>query len=331
MKRTLTLVLGLLTGAFPARAQQLEDTTWVPRVANPAFARRHPLVLVDAAHHDQFTADVQYRGFAELLRADGLTVAPNRQPFTPASLASCAVLVIADASPTPEVMSAVARGPAFRPAECNAVRDWVREGGALLLIADHAPFASAMDSLATRLGVDMGKGMTVDTRRVDKETGNMGCILFTREMGGIGDHAITRGRGRAERVQRVATFTGQSLQGPPGSTALLELGPSSWDIPASPDARRTASPEALRRADTTTVVKTAGAVPAVGRSQAVAFRYGKGRVVVLGDAALFGTQFVTGAPARRMGKEMLRIGMNRPDLDNQQFALNVVRWLARAL
>ena len=35
--------------------------------------------------------------------------------------------------------------------------------------------------------------------------------------------------------------------------------------------------------------------------------------------------------ARRRGKDHLRIGLNRADLDNQQFALNVVRWLGRVL
>ncbi len=332
MRRTLTLLLGLLAGAFPARAQQqVDDTGYLPRVADPAFRQRHPVVLVDAAHHDAFTADGQYRGLAALLRADGLGVESGRQPVSPALLKTCEVLVVADASPTDDVMSAFARAPAFRRTECDAVRDWVREGGGLLLIADHSPFASAMDSLATRFGVDMGKGMTVDARRVDKEIGNPGCILFTRDFDGIGDHPITRGRNGAERIRRVATFTGQSLQGPPGSTALLVLGPSSSDLPTSPDARRVADPRALRLADTTSSVKTAGAIPAVGRSQALAFRYGKGRVVVLGDAAMFGAQFVTGIPAKRMGRDSLRIGMNRPDLDNQQLALNVVRWLARAL
>ena len=148
----------------------------------------------------------------------------------------------------------------------------------------------------------------------------------------LGDHAITRGRDKAERINRVTTFTGQSLVGPPGSKGLLVLSPSAADLPLSPDARREASPEALRKADTVSVVSTPGAVTAVGRFQGVAFGFGRGRVVVLGDGAMFGSQFVLGADARRMGKDRLRIGLNRPDLDdNQQFALNVLRWLAREL
>jgi hypothetical protein len=80
------------------------------------------------------------------------------------------------------------------------------------------------------------------------------------------------------------------------------------------------------------VVSTSGAVTAVDRFQGLAFGFGKGRVVVLGEASMFGSRFVLGTEAQRMGKDRLRIGLNRPDLDdNRQFALNVLRWLAREL
>ena len=331
MRRTLLTALLLLAAAAPARAQQVEDTTFVPKVAKPAFTDRHPVVLIDEAHNDFITSGGFYRSFAALLREDGLLVMPGRQPFSPGLLRVCRVLVVADALGAKDPKSPAASASAFPGSECDVVRDWVKGGGSLLLIADHAPFGSAMDSLAVRFGVDLGKGYTVDTRRVDPETGNIGCVLFTRDLGLLGDHPITRGRDRSERIDRVATFTGQSLLGPPGSAGLLVLSPSAADLPFSQDARRTATPEALRRADTTNVVTTPGAVTAVGRFQGVAFSFGKGRVVVLGDAAMFGSQFVFGQDARERGKDRLRIGLNRPDLDNQQFALNILRWLAGVL
>jgi len=332
MRRTLLFALLLASAAGSARAQrQVEDTTFAATVAKPAFTTRHPVVMIDEAHRDDFSIRRRYSALAALLTLDGLRVVPGAQQFSPQLLKSCDVLVVADAVGPGDPKSPSARLSAFLPSECDAVRDWVSGGGALLLIADHAPFASAMDSLAVRFGVDMGKGYTVDTRRVDPETGNIGCLLFTRELHMIGDHAITRGRDRGERISRVATYTGQSLLGPPGSTGLLVLSPSAADLPFSPDARREATPEARRRADTLNVVKTPGAVTAVGRFQGVAFGFGRGRVVALGEAAMFGSQFVLGQDASRMGRDRLRIGLNRPDLDNRQFALNVVRWLARAL
>jgi hypothetical protein len=333
MRHMLFALLLLAVAAAPARSQrQVEDTTFVPKVAKPAFTRRQPIVMIDEAHRNQFTMKGAYRVFASLLTEDGLRVIPGVRAFSPEVLETCQILVVADAVGSAQLMAPSARASAFRIAECDAVRDWVKSGGSLLLIADHAPFASAMDSLAVRFGVDFGKASTLDTRRVEPETGNMGCILFTRAHGLLGDHPITRGRDKAERINRVATFTGQSLMGPRGSTGLLVLSPSASDMPTTPDARREATSEARRRADTTSVVTTPGVVTAVGRFQGLAFGFGKGRVVVLGEASMFGSQFVLGMEARQMGKDRLRIGLNRPDLDdNQQFALNVMRWLAREL
>jgi len=334
MRRMLLFVsLLLAVAAASARSQiQVEDTTFVPKVAKPAFTDRQPIVMIDQAHRNQFTMKGAYRAFASLLSQDGLRVIPGIQAFSPQLLKTCQILVVADAVGSSAPKARSARASAFQIPECDAVRDWVKEGGSLLLIADHAPYGSAMDSLAVRFGVDFGKGSTLDTRRVEPETGNLGCILFTRAWGLLGDHAITRGRDKSERINRVATFTGQSLMGPRRSTGLLVLSPSAWDMPFTPDARREATPEARRKADTTSVVRTPGAVTAVGRFQGLAFGFGKGRVVVLGEASMFGSQFVLGRDARLMRKNRLRIGLNRPDLDdNQQFALNVLRWLAREL
>jgi len=43
--------------------------------------------------------------------------------------------------------------PAFTEQECDAVSEVVRNGGALLLIADHAPFGAAAQILAKRFDV----------------------------------------------------------------------------------------------------------------------------------------------------------------------------------
>ncbi len=336
MRLVLTLALLLATavpaGAArrPARAQ-IPDTTYAPQVSRPAFTGRHPVVMVDEAHHNQFTAGGYYRGLAALLEADGLRIVPGNQPFSPASLAPCDVLVVADACGSEDPDLPQARKSAFRPEECDAVRDWVERGGSLLLVADSAPYASAMDSLARSFGVDMAKGYAVDTRRLDPEMKNLGCILYQRELGMLGDHAILRGRNRNERVDRVVVFSGQSLAGPPGSHGLLAMGTSAWDVPFTPDARRETDPGLRARMDTTSVPTTPGSIPALGRFQGLAFGFGRGRVVALGDAAMLSAQFLIGQEARRRGQERLLVGLNRTDLHNERFALNVVRWLGRAL
>ena len=59
-----------------------------------------------------------------------------------------------------------------------------------------------------------------------------------------------------------------------------------------------------------------------GTAQAVAFDYGRGRVVILGEAAMITAQ---------VDGQGRRFGMNQTGLDNRQFALNIVHWLTRIL
>jgi hypothetical protein len=184
---------------------------------------------------------------------------------------------------------------AFTEAECDAVRDWVRGGGSLLLITDHAPFGSAAGSLARRFGVDMSQGYTSDPKNSE---GGETSLVFTRENNLLGVHPITTGRDDSERIKRVQTFTGQSLKGPAGSVAILRLGDTASDEGA--DGKR---------------------VPAAGRAQGVAFVFGEGRVVVMGEAAELSAQLI--------GSE--RFGMNVPGLDNRQMALNIMHWLSGLL
>ncbi|HEY3700934.1 MAG TPA: hypothetical protein VGL32_01630, partial [Acidimicrobiales bacterium] len=165
----------------------------------------------------------------------------------------------------------------------------------LLLITDHAPFGSAAESLSKRFGVDMSKGYTSDPPNSE---GDATSLVFTRKNKLLGDHPITRGRDDAERVNRVQTFTGQSLKGPAGSVAILRLGDTATDEGA--DGRP---------------------VSAAGRAQGVAFAFGEGRVVVMGEAAELSAQLI--------GSE--KFGMNVPGLDNRQLALNIMHWLSGVL
>ena len=58
---------------------------------------------------------------------------------------------------------------------------------------------------------------------------------------------------------------------------------------------------------------------------------GKGRVVVLGEAAMISAQIIKGPAAQLLGVDELRMGMNRKGIDNRQLALNIMHWLSRLL
>ena len=62
---------------------------------------------------------------------------------------------------------------------------------------------------------------------------------------------------------------------------------------------------------------------AAGRAQGIAMKFGKGRVVILAEAAMLSAQLA--------GPNRMPFGMNRPGIDNRQLALNIVHWLSRLL
>lgn len=283
-------------------SQQIADPTFKITVDSPAYSKNFPRVLFDEAHNNFHTTAGRYKPFADLVVMDGYQVISGRKSFTKASLDTFKILVIANALGAEDMDDEGAAASAFTDDECDAVRDWVKGGGALLLIADHAPFGGAAENLAKRFGVDMSKGYTVDASHTIAELNNPGLILYSRENGLLLDHPITQGRNDAERINRVIAFTGQSLKGPEGSAGFLKLADTAVDkIPPLPGRD----------------------VSAAGRAQGIAFKFGKGRVVVLGEAAMLSAQ-ITGHDKKPMG-------MNYPGIDNKQLALNIMHWLSGAL
>ena len=115
-------------------------------------------MAIDEAHSNFHTATGQYRPFAALLGSDGYRVVAWTREFDTAALDGVGVLVISNARNMTALLAGDISKPAFTEHECDVVRDWVRAGGSLLLIADHAPYGNAADNLAQRFGIAMGKG-----------------------------------------------------------------------------------------------------------------------------------------------------------------------------
>ena len=286
------------------------DNTFDVSVSRPAYATTHPRVLFDEAHHNYHTSGGRYQPFVRLLRHDGFAIARNAAPFSREALAHADILVVANAQGTNERNDA----SAFTPSECDAVREWVRHGGALLLITDHYPMGPPARHLSERFGVEMSGGDVEDSLHYDVASGDRSQLVFTRAESLIVDHPITRGRLPAERIDRVMTFTGQSLAGPPGSVGFLRLSATAVN--------RAADVRVEKQGGDVRVIVTPGlASPAMGWSQGVALEFGKGRVVVLGEAAMLTAQ-------RQNGRSF---GMQFPGTDNRQLALNVMHWLSGLL
>ncbi|HJZ80912.1 MAG TPA: hypothetical protein VKD91_11220 [Pyrinomonadaceae bacterium] len=301
--KNLTVAIVLIASAWTwSRGQQVADPNFDTKVAHPAYAKNGPKVLFDEAHNNFHTASGRYKPFADLITSDGYQVTPNKEKFSAQVLKGFDLLVISNALGAAQMNMAEAANPAFTDAECDAVRDWVKAGGALLLIADHAPMGAANQILADRFGVDMSKKFTIDNENCDQESNNPGFIVYTRESGRLADHAITRGRNDSERVNKIIAFTGQSLKGPADSFAFMKLADSAVDVLQGVNTNPTS---------------------AAGRAQGIVMSSGKGRVIVLGEAAMLSAQLA--------GPNKMAFGMNRPGIDNRQLALNIVHWLSGLL
>lgn len=272
----------------------------------------HPVLAFDEGHNNAHSLSGGYAPFGNLLRADGFDVRSHRGTFKPDALRGTDVLVVvnADGGTNPKLFglnlvplrSGVRGSPAFSDDEVRVVREWVGAGGSLLLVADHAPFGRAAADLAAAFGVTMHGGFTEVGNQYDGQL-DPSFIEFSTENGLLAEHPIIAGLGDDERVRRVRSFTGQSLDGPPGSS-VLRLPPSAIEaqpIPAEAVGREPASPPA-------------------GAAQAVAFDYERGRVVILGEAAMITAQ---------IDQQRRQFGMNQAGIDNRQFTLNVLHWLAR--
>ena len=300
MKLLVPVCAFLLLACITVAGQQIADPEFDTSVENPAYKKDGPRVMFDEAHHNFHTTEGRYKPFVDLMLNDGFRVIRNRQSFSKARLETYKILVIANALGAEEDDDAGAEDSAFNADEITAVHDWVKNGGSLLLIADHAPFGGAAAALANKFGVDMSKGYTFDPE--NSVTGSPTQLIFSRENKLLGSHPITEGRNENERIKLVRSFTGQSLKGPEGSAGILNLANTAFDRPTY-------------AAETST--------PASGRTQVVAFKFGKGRVLVQGEAAMLSAQ-IAGADNHPMG-------MNVPGNDNRQYALNLMHWLSGIL
>ena len=290
----------LLSGAL---AQQVADPSFNPPIEKPAYAPgKGPVVWIDEAHFNFHTAAGRYLAFAELLRRDGYVVEASAAKFSKAALKPARVLVIANALAEVNQTNWTRPTPSAFPAEeIAAVRDWVNEGGSLLLIVDHMPMPGAAGELAKAFGVTFSNGYA---RKPDNTAGD----IFSRAQGTLKDHAITGGRTPAEKIESVRSFTGSAFQAEKARPLMV-----------FPDGYFSFLTTTAGQIDDKTP-----SVPVTGWLQGAVLTHGKGRVAVFGEAAMFSAQLA--------GPNRAPMGMNASNAkQNPQFLLNVLHWLSGLL
>ncbi|MBM3437096.1 MAG: hypothetical protein FJY07_12875 [Bacteroidetes bacterium] len=109
----------------------------------------------------------------------------------------------------------------------------------------------------------------------------------------------------------IVSDRGQSLSIPENAMVLLKLSDKSYHT----------LPDSVWHKGGKTYTRFADPATAAGNCQGVALTHGKGRVVILGEAAMITAQVYKDE----------RFGMNTPGNDNRQFALNIMHWLANKI
>ncbi len=281
-----------ITGAV---AQQVPDSSYFPVVAKPEYRKgKGPIIALDEAHFNFHTLGGRYQSFGKLLGADGYTLVRGVDKFTAKSMKKTRILAIANAL-TENDLWRLPTLPAFTDEEVEAVKVWVEGGGRLLLIADHMPCAGGAAGLAAAFGFTFHNAYAL----------KRGPEIFSRGNGNLYSNSISNGRNSSERVDSIRVFTGQAIGVPEVATVFTALD-SSYSV---------LFPEVAGEfSDSTKRISGAGLAHGAYR------KFGKGRVVVVGEAAMFSAQLA--------GPERNKMGMNHPTArNNPQLLLNIIHWL----
>ena len=302
MKHLILTLVGIFLLLQASGQVQFADTNYQPPILQPEYPDDNgPVIFIDEGHQNFHTAEGRYKPFAELLRRDGYKVIPYQGDFISEHLEQGKVLVISNAlNPTNIGHWYLPTPSAFTEAEIETVVSWVKAGGSLFLIADHMPMAGAAADLASRFGFTFYNGFAGDTA-------SQGPDLFTRSAGTLIENTITNGRNPDERVDSIVSFTGQSFDIPTEATSILNLG-DDWVTYIT---------------DTAWVFNDqTEEIAAKGMSQGAYRKFGQGRVVVFGEAAMFSAQIAI------VNDHSFMAGMNKPEAKyNHQLLLNIIHWL----
>ncbi len=290
------VVLVIINAPFQ---QVVPDIRFKPTIAKPTHpSGTGPIVFIDEAHHNYHTLEGQYRTFGNILEMDGYHVQGFDNEFTAENLKEVEILVISNAlNEKNENDWSNPTYSAFTEAEIEALNTWVKNGGSLFLIADHIPFAGAAKDLAQTFGFEFHNG------HAGQQNSNQD--YFYKAEGTLHSSIITNGKNGNLKVDSIRTFSGQAFSIPDSATPILTFGEGyvewqpnrAWDL-------QSVTPE-----------------PIEGLAQGAFMEYGSGRLVVLGEAAMFTGQL--GA-----GLSWVKIGLNSPNAkNNYKLLLSIMRWL----
>ncbi|MBM7074011.1 DUF4350 domain-containing protein [Shewanella sp. 202IG2-18] len=286
-------------------AEQKVDFTYEPKNQVPYFkTNKTPRVHIDEAHNNFHTLTGRYAPFAKVLASDGYVVKSNINKFTKESLKNIDILVIANpVADENKTNWDLPNYPAFSRQEIETLHRWVKNGGALLLIADHMPWPKASEDLAAIFGFHFTNGYVEMLGHREQ--------YFENADGSLLAHSITQGINPTSKVTKVRGFMGQAFLAPVEAKPLLVFTKKSVSYMPS---------------ESFAIDEHTPTIPVTNWFQGATLKFGKGRMAVFGEAGMFTAQIASD------DKDSWNMGLNAKGSEqNERFLLNVMLWLSGEL
>lgn len=305
--KTIALLLSFslmgITALSAAEWPMSNDPDFKTKVENPLYGKSEgPFILVDAAHMNFHVTQGFIDPFVSLAENDGYQVVVGTSQFTPDFLRSFKIVMIITALPFEFTSKTeVTTETTFTGDELDALHDWVKSGGSLLVFSEHAPFDQAINPLLNRFGINSSVGTIADPVHHDQDFGRDGWVVFSRDNGLLNSsHPIANGRDETESINSAIAFGGSALSG------------SDYE-------------NVFRLSDTAENRQhpTGVGPQGMGDSMALAGEFGQGKILAFGDSNGFTAMNFEGE-----GDQVLSLGMNTANYDWKQLVLNSLHWLS---
>ena len=292
-------LLTFLFSSYCLQAQMINDPSFDSKVLQPYYKNAQgPKVLIDGGHHNFFIQRSLMNPFIDLIKSDGYNPQIDSLPITKKHLSTYNIVVLNPAYPfdygTKKELGDL---KAYSKEEIDHVYNYVNKGGSLLILTEKSPMINAMEPLLNKFGITATYGTIADTLHQDKQFGK-NVIHYSRENGMLTvNHPILKGRNASEEINHIVMITGSAFKGQDYTNIL----------PTSRAAQ-------MGNAGVFTPVEQ-------GSSMGLAGKVGKGKVVVLSDTEIF--------IAMLFSKDKIKVGMQMPEYDLKQLALNIMHWLSK--
>lgn len=290
----------LILFPFLVNAQQMVDTAFVFDIEDPAYPNAQgPIICIDSAHNNFHMAEKGFAPFARVVRADGYNIRDfNSSLETTNGLSGCDIFMIVNPLHKSNLGNWVLPNPsAFTEQEIQNLNNWVKKGGSFFLIADHMPFAGAVNKLGQSFGFEFSNGFATPEKEQNQPD------LFSLQNGRLRESPVS-----GNKITSITSFTGSAFTYPENAIPVMIFTEGDFSL----------EPKIAWQFEENTQT-----IPIGGYAQGALLEYDSGKIAVFGEAAMFTAQII------KTPNGEFKIGLNNPDLapQNLPFLLNIIHWL----